>query len=70
MSYSVLGHEGEVRQFLYRSTDAYLLVSGKGYYGDTVLSKVAAERYLRMVPLFLDHGARINSRMTKEELCL
>lgn len=29
---------------------------------DTVLSMVAAERYPRMVILFLDHGARINSR--------
>ena len=62
VSHSVLGHEGEVRQVLYTSTDAHLLVSGKGYYGDTVLSMVAAERYPRMVTLFLDHGARINSR--------
>ena len=62
VSYSILGHKGEVRQVLYTSTDAYLLVSGKGYCRDTVLSMVAAERYPRMVTLFLDHGARINSR--------
>ena len=62
VSHSVLGHEGAVRQVLYASTDAHLLASGKGYYGDTVLSMVAVERYPRMVTLFLDHGARINSR--------
>ena len=62
MSHNVLGHEGEVRQILYTSTEAHLPVSGKSYYGDTVLSKVAAERYPRIVTLFLDHGARINSR--------
>ena len=62
VSHSVLGHEEEVRQIFYTSTDAHLLVSGKGYYGDTVLFMMAAERYPRMVILFLDHGARINSR--------
>ena len=62
VSHSVLGHEGEVRQVLYTSTDAHLLVSGKGYYEDTIFSMVAAERYPRIVTLFLDHGARIKSR--------
>lgn len=62
MSHTVLGHEGEVRQVLYTSTDAHLLVSRKGYYGETVLSTVAAERYPQMVSLFLDHGAWMNSR--------
>lgn len=61
VSHSVLGHEGEVRQVLYTSTDARLLVSDKGYHGDTVLSIVVAERYPRMVTLFLDHGARIRA---------
>ena len=61
-SHSVLGHEGEVRQVLFTSTNAHLLVFGKGYYGDTILSMVAAERYSQMVTLFLDHGARTNSR--------
>ena len=60
--HSVLGYKGEVPQVLDTSTDAHLLVSGNGYYGDTILSMVAAERYPRMVTLFLDHGARINSR--------
>ena len=39
----------------------HLLVSGKGYYEDMILSMMAAERYLRMVTLFLDYSTRINS---------
>ena len=35
VSHSVIGYEGEVRGILYTFTDAHLLVSGKGYYGDT-----------------------------------
>ena len=62
MSHSDLCLEGEVRQVLNTSTDPHLLVSGKGYYGVTVLSMVAGERHLRMVTLFLDHGACIDSR--------
>lgn len=62
VSHSALGYEEEVRQVLYIITDAHLLVSDKGYYGDTILSMVATKRYPRMVTLFLDHSARINSR--------
>ena len=62
MSYSVLDHDGEVRQVLQISTDAHLLVSDKGYYGDTVLSMLVAERYSRMVILFLAYGNRISIR--------
>ena len=61
VSHSVLGHEGETTSF-FTSTDAHLLVSSKGYYEDTVLSMAAAERYPRMVNLFLDLSAQINSR--------
>ena len=45
VTHSVLDYEGEVQQVLYTSTDAHLLVSGKGYYGETVLFIVAAESY-------------------------
>ena len=50
------------KQVFYTSTDAHLLVPSKGYYEDTVLSMAAAERYQRIVNLFLDLSARINSR--------
>ena len=70
MSHSVIGHEGEVRQVLHTFTDAYLLVSCKGYCGDRVLPMVAAERYPRMVTLFLDHVAQIDSCNDHEELHL
>ena len=62
MGHNVLDHEGKVRQVFYTSTDAHLLVFGKGYHGHTVLSKVAAEMYPRIVILFLNHGARIRRR--------
>ena len=61
-SNSVLGKEQDVRSFLTSSAEAEILVLGKDGEGNSLLTMIAAEVYPRMVTLFLDQGAMINSR--------
>lgn len=65
LSNSVLGEERGVRRFLDTSAETEILVMVKDGHGNTLLSMVAAERHPCMLTLFLDRGARINSRNKK-----
>ena len=70
MSNSVLGEDREVRRFLAISADAEIMVMDKDDYRNTLLSMVAAERYSRIIILFLDRRAQINSRNNIERTSL
>ena len=59
---SILGEKQEVRRFLATSADAEILLIGKDSHGNLLLFMVTAERYPRMVTLFLDRGAQSNSQ--------
>lgn len=59
---AAVSHEGKVRQVLYISTDAHLLVSGKGHYGDGIVharsGKVSLDGNLVSRPWCLDQKSQ------------